>query len=133
MVSAVKENRLKVFQYILTVAEVDEEKAKAIMDAGISTPGVLLRVNSQKLAELVAKDIITDIELDELMRFRRFMMQYKEETELPTTLEQWEKEFTQSSYSSFCDKDAQRTASGSYTLKEVNDLMRAVKIEEIMV
>ncbi|CAB9514319.1 expressed unknown protein [Seminavis robusta] len=133
MVSGVKENRMKVFQYILTVAEVDEEKVTAIMEAGISTPGVLLRMNSQKLGELVRKDIITDIEFDELMRFRRFMIHYKEDKELPTTLEQWKAEFTPEHYSAFCDKDSAKTASGSYTLKEVNDLMRAVKIEEIMV
>jgi hypothetical protein len=132
--STVKENRLKVFQYILTIAEVDEEKAKAIMDQGISTPSVLLRVGIPKLAELTKKDIITDIEFDELLRLRRFMTQWKDDgNQLPTCLEQWEKEFTAESYAAFCDKDADRAARGSYTLKEVNDLMKAVKVEEIWV
>ena len=132
--STVKENRLKVFQYILLIAEVDEEKAKAIMDQGISTPSVLLRVDIPKLAELVKKDIITGIEFDELLRFRRFMIQLKDDGhQLPTCLEQWEKEFTAEKYSAFCDKDAEKAAQGSYTLKEVNDLMKAVKVEEIMV
>lgn len=119
---------------MLTIAEIDEEKAKAIMDQGISTPSVLLRVGIPKLAELAKKDIITDIEFDELLRFRRFMVQWKDDGhEVPTCLEQWEKEVTAENYAAFCDKDADRTARGSYTLKEVNDLMKVVKVEEIWV
>jgi hypothetical protein len=132
--STVKENRLKLFQYILTIAEIDEEKAKAIMDQGISTPSVLLRVGIPKLDELAKKDIITGIEFDELLRLRRFMVQWKDDGhQLPTCLAQWEKEFTPEIYAAFCDKDADRIAQGSYTLKEVNDLMKSVKVEEIWV
>ena len=108
---------MHIMKYVLNTIAIDEEKSAALAEQGITTPKILLKAETNDLNKLVDNKVVTPIELNELMRLRRWMIHVKESSNndagkgLPSTIDEWKEELTDRKYEDFCDQDQLSTLS----------------------
>lgn len=108
--------KVDILTHILSVIEMDPEEAKTLMGAGITTPRILLRTSMGDMQKLVEDRYLTDIQLAEVLRFRRWLKAWKDDgNTIPTDLDQWKAAFTEDAFEKFCEDEEAMFATASST------------------
>ncbi|CAB9499732.1 expressed unknown protein [Seminavis robusta] len=89
-------NTIDIIKYILNTIDLTEDDYDELAATGLNTPRKILMAEDSVLAELTDKNVLTQVDLGEFMRFKRWMQSIKKEgNDLPKTIDGWKQDFTE--------------------------------------